>query len=179
MCDYSLHGIRNRLAEEGETLVVHRFCTGSKGLTSPKSLKPTEQPQQKGLIGILRRIFVAKSSECAVCVPDGAKVVLLGISQTLQKTHGLRAMERATFRQMSAEAATYRDSLEFNNGVRVRLQDFEEGQGVEVLALSSEEGSVLPARFVSGSCEVGHASVIRGADGSVESRFRRGHECVE
>ncbi len=40
MCDYSLHGIRNRLAEEGETLVVHRFFTGSKGLTSPEYLKP-------------------------------------------------------------------------------------------------------------------------------------------
>src|SRR5690349_16961330 len=101
MCDYSLHGIRNRPAEEGETLVVHRFCTGSKGLTSPNFLKPTEQPQQKGLLGILRRMFVAKSSECAVCVPDGAKLVLLGISQTLQKSHGLCAMERATFRQMS------------------------------------------------------------------------------
>jgi hypothetical protein len=35
MCDYSLHGIKNRLAEAGETLVVHRFHTGSKGLTSP------------------------------------------------------------------------------------------------------------------------------------------------
>ncbi len=34
MCDYSLQGIRNRLAEQGEILVVHRFQTGSKGLTS-------------------------------------------------------------------------------------------------------------------------------------------------
>jgi len=38
MCDYSLHGIKNRLAEEGEVLVVHRFHTGSKGLTSPEYL---------------------------------------------------------------------------------------------------------------------------------------------
>jgi hypothetical protein len=50
MCDYSLHGIRNRLAEEGEILVVHRFFTGSKGLTSPKYLEPVKEP--KGLIGM-------------------------------------------------------------------------------------------------------------------------------
>ena len=31
MCDYSLHGIENRLAEEDEVLVVHRFYLGSKG----------------------------------------------------------------------------------------------------------------------------------------------------
>ena len=39
MCDYSLQGIENRLAEEGEVLVVHRFHTGSKGLSSPEYRK--------------------------------------------------------------------------------------------------------------------------------------------
>ena len=34
MCDYSLTGIPNRLAVEGEELVVHRFRTGSLGLAS-------------------------------------------------------------------------------------------------------------------------------------------------
>jgi hypothetical protein len=54
MCDYSLHGIPNRLAEEGEVLVVHRFFTGSKGLTSHEYLKPTAQP--KGLMAMLKTI---------------------------------------------------------------------------------------------------------------------------
>jgi hypothetical protein len=31
----------------------------------------------------------------------------------------------------------FRDAVEFRNGVRVRLQDLEEGQNVEVVALSS------------------------------------------
>ena len=35
MCDYSLAGVPNRLAMEGEELVVHRFPTGAPGLTSP------------------------------------------------------------------------------------------------------------------------------------------------
>ena|SRR5882724_5000110 len=71
MCDYSLHGIRNRLAEEGEVLVVHRFFTGSKGLTSPEYLKPTAQP--RGLLTALKKFFAAEPQACAVCVPGRGK----------------------------------------------------------------------------------------------------------
>ena len=35
MCDYSLAGIPNRLAAEGEQLVAYRFSTRAIGLTSP------------------------------------------------------------------------------------------------------------------------------------------------
>jgi len=48
MCDYSLSGIQNRLALEGETLIVHQFHAGSKGLTSPESLKPAPRPKGFG-----------------------------------------------------------------------------------------------------------------------------------
>jgi hypothetical protein len=147
MCDYSLHGIRNRLAEEGETLVVHRFHSGSKGLTSPEYLKSTQQP--KSLMATLRRMFATESRECAVCIPDGAKLMLGGIPFAVQQSHGLCTTESAIFRQLSADAATYRDAVEFKNGVKVRLQDLEEGQTIEVLALSSEEASDREGKFVS------------------------------
>ena len=139
MCDYWLYGIPNRLAQEGEMLVVHRFYSGSKGLTSPEYLKPTAQP--KGLIPMLKSFFAfpGQSKACAVCIPDGAKLMIYGISPTLQQTHGLNSAEAVTFRQLSAEAQTYRDAVEFRNGVRVRLQDLDEGQRVEVLTLSSEK----------------------------------------
>jgi len=140
MCDYSLHGIRNRLAKEHEVLVVHRFHTGSKGLTSPEYLKPTAQP--KGLLAILKSMFAAEPQECAVCVPDGAKLMVYGISPKHQEAHGLSAAEPVTFRQLSLEAHTYRDAVAFKNGVKLRLQDLEEGQRVEVLALSSEKTDV-------------------------------------
>jgi hypothetical protein len=140
MCDYSLHGIRNRLAEEGEILVVHRFHTGSKGLTSPEYLKPTEKPN--GLVAFLKSMFAAPPMECAVCIPDGAKLLIVEISQALQQTHNLCVTESATFRQLSADARTYRDAVEFENGLKIRLQDLEEGQSVEVVALSSEEAGV-------------------------------------
>src|SRR5262249_11967428 len=120
MCDYSLHGIRNRLAKEGEVLVVHRFFTGSKGLTSPQYLKPTAQP--KGWIGALKKFFAAEQA-CAVCVPDGAQLTVYEIPPSLQAAHGLGSNEVATFRQLSLEVHTYRDALEFQNGVKVRLQE--------------------------------------------------------
>src|SRR5262249_56983654 len=44
MCDYSLHGIKNRLANEGEQLFVHKFHTGSKGLASVTDLRNLEKP---------------------------------------------------------------------------------------------------------------------------------------
>jgi hypothetical protein len=147
MCDYSLHGIKNRLADEGETLVVHRFYTGSKGLTSPEYLKPIEKP--KGLMAALRSLFAAPSNECAVCIPDGAKLVLIGLSTALQEAHGLCDTESVTFRQLSAEAATYRDAVEFRNGMRLRLQELQEGQTVQVVALSSDGVRVPDKNFLS------------------------------
>ena len=144
MCDYSLHGIENRLAEEGDILVVHRFYSGSKGLTSPEYLKPSEQP--KSWIAIFERIFAPQPRVCAVCVPDGARLLLHGISPALQHAHDLSATETVTFRQLSANAGTYRDAVEFRNGVKVRLQELNEGQRIEVLALSSDTVSVQEVR---------------------------------
>ena len=144
MCDYSLHGIENRLAEEGEVLVVHRFYSGSKGLTSPEYLRPCEE--LKGWIAALKKMFAAQPRVCAVCIPDGARLVLHGTSAALRRAHGLSATEAVTFRQLSANAGAYRDAVEFRNGARVRLQELDEGQQVEVLALSSKAAGVQEAR---------------------------------
>ena len=59
-----------------------------------------------------------------------------------RQTHGLNTTEAVIFRQLSMEALAHRDAVEFKNGVKVRLQDLEEGQNVEVLALSSEKADV-------------------------------------
>ena len=55
MCDYSLQGIRNRLAEQGEILVVHRFQTGSKGLTSAQISQSCRKP--KTWMAALKQLF--------------------------------------------------------------------------------------------------------------------------
>lgn len=146
MCDYSLHGIKNRLAKEGETLIVHGFYTGSKGLTSPEYLELSTSP--KSILEWLKSTFATTPNECAVCIPDGARLKLAGISQKLQEIYHLSAVETVTFRQLSASFATYRDAVEFENGVKVRLQGLEEGQRVEVLALSSEQVTAGNERLI-------------------------------
>lgn len=137
MCDYSLHGIENRLAVEGEVLEVYRFHTGSKGLTSPKYLKPGRL--SKSFKAFLR---TQPSPECAVCIPDGAKLSMTGISAALQSSYGISATEVVTFRQITADEAAHRDAVEFRNGVKISLQKFDEGQRIEVLELSSEGTTV-------------------------------------
>lgn len=138
MCDYSLGGIENRLAEDGEELVVHRFTTGSKGLTSPEYLNP--KPWVKSLARILG-IRDSSLRECAVCIPDGAKL-MIHFSEYFQEIFNLSSVEMVTFRQLSGRAMTYRDALEFADGYSILLQQLEEGQRLQVLSISSSEESV-------------------------------------
>ena len=63
MCDYSLAGVPNRLAVEGEHLVACRFSTGSMGLTSGD--------------GPLWEWWFKQTP--AVCVPPGARLLLRDI----------------------------------------------------------------------------------------------------
>ena len=145
MCDYSLHGMDTRLARENEVLVVHRFYTGSKGLTSPGYLK--QVPYGPGIIGTLKRMFCVKPQPCAVCIPDGARLVLHGIEPELRRKYALDKVETVTFRQLSANDYAYRDAVEFKNGRKVRLQDLEMGQVFEVLSLSSEREPIMEHRI--------------------------------
>ena len=146
ICDYSLSGIQNRLAVEGETLIVHQFHTGSKGLTSPEYLKPAPSP--KGLLAVLKTLVGRNSppQACAVCIPDGARLTLEGISEKLQEAYHLSPVEKVTFRQLSAKAGSYRDAVEFSNGRNVLLQELEEGLHVQVCELSPAE-NILPERL--------------------------------
>jgi hypothetical protein len=117
MCDYSLAGIPNRLAVEGEQLIVHRFSTGTLGLASPCSKLLSKTP--------------------AVCIPPGARLRLRDIPEALQRGLGLNATDEVTFVQLSADAYQYRDAVRFQNGREILLQRLGCGQQVEVLSLAS------------------------------------------
>jgi hypothetical protein len=56
MCDYSLAGIPNRLAVEGEELVVHRFTMGPLGLASPNTPLSCYGPEKQLLRCACRRV---------------------------------------------------------------------------------------------------------------------------
>ncbi len=123
MCDYSLAGIPNRMALEGEELVVHPFPTGALGLASPKIP--------------LGRLWFAKATP-AVCIPPGARLLLRDIPMNLQRAYDVREAEEVTFVQQSAEAYRYRDAVRFQNGREILLQRLTCGQRVDVLDLSSD-----------------------------------------
>jgi hypothetical protein len=123
MCDYSLAGIPSRLAVEGEQLVVHRFPTGSVGLTSPQSS--------------VSRWWCSDKQTPAVCIPPGARLLLRDIHENLQQQLGVVGTEEVTFSQLSATPFQYRDAVCFSNGQEILLQKLHCGQRVQVLSLSA------------------------------------------
>jgi hypothetical protein len=144
MCDYSLMCIPNRLAKQGEDLVVHRFATGSLGFASPLDLyrvANAEQAQARGFWASLRSFFnPPRTADIpAVCIPPGARLSLSGIPKRLQMDLGVDVDEEVSFTQLTAASNTYRDAVRFRNGYHARLQDLSEGVRAKVLDLSLAE----------------------------------------
>ncbi|MFN7945315.1 MAG: hypothetical protein U0Z53_08190 [Blastocatellia bacterium] len=152
MCDYSLHSIKNRLANENEQLFVHTFHTGSKGLASVEDLKSLEKnPPLPAGAGLWARFkhrvsnslrwmdYDAQKSLCAICIPPGARLELHDIPARLQKDYGVGPHEQVTFVQLSADPYRYRDAVRFKNGQEVLLQKLTEGLRAEVVSLSLAE----------------------------------------
>ena len=72
MCDYSLMGISNRLALEGEDLVVYEFRTGSRGLTPDTSVtnRDTRQKRFKTFRSVVKLLLGnVEPEKIAVCIP--------------------------------------------------------------------------------------------------------------
>jgi len=139
MCDYSLMGVPNRLAREGEDLVVIRFPTGSRGLTEcEKSVNgPDQQSRPNVFQSIVQLLFGnPKDTKVAVCIPPGARLLLGDIPHELQDSLSLGAAEEVTFTQLTAKPHVYRDAIRFKNGRELLLQQLEDGQRIKVLELA-------------------------------------------
>jgi hypothetical protein len=153
MCDYSLHVYPNRLATDGEELVVHRFGGASLGLASPADLRPVINARAcsatakkswswaaiKDWLQANRPQWQPERQTPAVCVPPGARLVLKDIPKGLQKELGIGEVEEVKFVEISAEVNTYRDAVRFKNGRQLLLQALREGQRVTVLSLAPVE----------------------------------------
>jgi hypothetical protein len=136
--------VPNRLAQEGEELVAHRFPTGSLGLASPADLTRLTEPvpmARKSLWSAIMEFFNPPKVEAvaAVCIPPGARLQLRDIPARLQQEIGVSPVEDVIFTQITASSNTYRDAVRFQNGREVRLQELREGQRVRVLDLSMAE----------------------------------------
>jgi hypothetical protein len=147
MCDYSLQGVPNRLAVEGEDLVTYRFATGSVGLAAPADVAAANQPKPQG--GCRRSWWSAPKHWLdsqveldrvpAVCIPPRAHLFMNHIPEVLRRKFALEAVEDVTFVQLSADAYRYRDGIQFRNGKQVLLQEIAEGVRFEVLSLASSQ----------------------------------------
>ena len=154
MCDYSLHGLPNRLAKEDEELVAHRFSTGAIGLTSPAELcsaiDSTNPAEKKSFWSAIKALILppAYPEAPAVCVPPGARLRLMGIPANLQHELGIGADEVVTFTQTTAMANTYHDAVRFENGQMALLQVLKEGQRVRILSLAPQDSVDFPIQRV-------------------------------
>jgi len=134
--------VPNRLAQEGEDLVAHRFPTGSLGLASPCEVKrPTMATRQNGWWGRVREFFNPPVVEpvAAVCIPPGARLKLQDIPLRMQQEFGVGPVEEVVFTQITAAVNSYRDAVRFRTGREVRLQELREGQRMRVIDLSMAE----------------------------------------
>ena len=108
MCDYSLAGLENRLAKEGEELIVHRFSTGSKGLASPEYLKSQSNGRKSKMRGFFRQKALMR--ECAVCIPDGAKLQIKNEAELKRLLAGKREeLRRLNFQVAHKESNAVRE----------------------------------------------------------------------
>lgn len=149
MCDYSLHTFPNRLAVDGEVLVVHRFAAGSLGLASPADLGPVisatndtsfwSRSRIKSWFQGYGRRREAQDRIPAVCVPPGARLMVRNIPKRLQRELGVSETEEVVFIETTAEVNSYRDAIRFQNSRQVLLQELREGQRVRVLSTEVAE----------------------------------------
>jgi hypothetical protein len=144
MCDYSLHVYPNRLAVDGEELVVHRFGGASLGLASTTDLRAVRARNEPGTFWSKIRLWFQEQWEPqqqvpAVCVPPGARLILKDIPKSLRRELRVGETEEVKFIETNAEANTYRDAVRFANCRQILLQALYEGQRVKVLSLESDE----------------------------------------
>jgi hypothetical protein len=161
MCDYSLGGLPNRLAIEGEELVVHRFSTGSIGLAASADVCPNSAAEgKKTFWQVVKNFFdfsVDTRAVPAVCVPPGAQLSWKPFPARLQHKWGLADDEKdlgVRFVQTNADENRYRDALELPNGRQILLQDLAEGLRLKLTSfggdLCQDEESSLPRGVIAG-----------------------------
>ena len=148
MCDYSLHGLPNRLAIEGEQLVTHQFPTLSIGLASPRDLimeaDPVHHAGGRGHSHPSMPSLRDNAMVPAVCIPPGTRMRMYPSANHSLRCPELRPIEEVTFVQVTATPFQYRDAIEFEGGLRVLLQMLPEGVRFDVLSMDGHRAELKP-----------------------------------
>lgn len=145
MCDYSLYAIPNRLARDGEELVLYRFESGTIGFASVCDLREVRiQPRSDGksLWAAVKTLLSPRRCPGlpAICMPPGSRLLLTDVPKQVQTRLCIEESEIAIFTELSSKSYSYRDALLLPNGTRVLLQDLPEG--IQATVLSTSPGPV-------------------------------------
>ena len=156
MCDYSLYTIQNRLAEEGEELVLRKFETGTLGFASVSDLvrlEPTIKTKTGGFWSTVKDCISRQRPPQfpAICIPPGARLLLTGVPRKVQRSLCVGCSERVVFTELSERSYSYRDAVLLPNGARVLLQDLPEGLHAVVLSMSPEPGTEAAEKELHGT----------------------------
>jgi hypothetical protein len=141
MCDYSLMNLQNRLADEGEILITHKFSTGSIGFVSPEELRNAQPPSQcvpSGLWSKARAWFTspARTAVTPVCIPPGARLKVQSIAENVRSVLDTAPGDVVVFTQTTATWNQFRDALRTGGKREVILQSVGEGLQVQVVSLA-------------------------------------------
>ena len=138
MCDYSLMGVPNRLAKDGEELVLFDFPTRTKGFASPKDIASSSfGGRGAGIWASLKKLFTNSDldSVCAVCIAPGSRLMLLDLPVDFQTSVRVERAEEVVFTQLTSATNVHRDAVRFRNGFELSLQRLPDGQRARVISL--------------------------------------------
>ena len=144
--------VSNRLAVDGEELIVHRFQDGRVGLASAFDVRVNQELRKVRCHGFWPRvkelIFPVTSEIVAVLVPPGARLMIRDISVSRQfEWRVFGETQTAVFTILTDEGNTFQDAVRFANGIIALLSRLVEGQRVRVLSVSAEEESAVVPGF--------------------------------
>jgi hypothetical protein len=153
MCDYSLMNLQNRLADEGEILITHKFSTGSIGFVSPEELRTAQPPSRcvpSGFWSKAKAWFTspAPAAVTAVCIPPGARLKVQSIAENVRSVLDTSPGEMVVFTQITAGWNQFRDALRTGGKREVSLQTVGEGLQVQVVSLAlADETQPRPEEY--------------------------------
>ena len=153
MCDYSLYAIPNRLAEDGEQVVLHRFGSGTIGFASVKDVPRKEAHCLTGwqsLCAGVKAFLLPRSGPTApaVCMPPATRLMVTDVPSDVQRVHRIHSGDTVVTTEITSQSYSYRDALLLPNGKCVLLQDLPEGIEAVVLSTALETREILaPVEF--------------------------------
>jgi hypothetical protein len=144
MFNFSAMNVRNRLAADGDELVVLRFDTGLLGLVLACDLRQKQELARARRSGFWRALrefmFPVASGIALILVPPGTRLLVRDIPINRQLEWRLRGETQvAVATILTGNADSFRDAIGFSNGTIVLVGRLVEGQRVRVLSASSEE----------------------------------------